>query len=99
MTDTLGADAFLKRFPDWQLAEGDDRDAVSRGFRFPDFKTSWAFMSGAALKAEQMDHHPEWFNVYGKVDVVLTTHDAGGVTEKDAELADFMDSLASKLNS
>lgn len=97
MTDKIGADAFLARFPDWQRAADDDRDAVSRGFRFPDFKTSWAFMSAAALKAEQMDHHPEWFNVYGTVDVVLTTHDAGGVTELDATLADYMDALAAKL--
>lgn len=96
MTDTIGADAFLASRPDWSKADG-ERDAVQRNYRFQDFKTAFAFMSGTALKAEQMDHHPEWFNVYSKVEVTLTTHDAGGVTEKDSELADFMDDLAKRL--
>lgn len=96
MADNLGADAFIAARPEWARAD-EDREAVFRRFKFADFKTAWAFMSACALKAEQMDHHPEWFNVYSKVDVVLTTHDAGGVTEKDAELADFMESVASKL--
>ena len=96
MADTLGAEAFLAARPEWARAD-DAREAVSRRFKFADFKTAWAFMSACALKAEQMDHHPEWFNVYSTVDVVLTTHDAGGVTEKDAELADFMEGLAGKL--
>lgn len=96
MSNILGADAFLSSHPAWDRAD-DPREAVARKFRFADFKTAWAFMSATALKAEQMDHHPEWFNVYASVDVVLTTHDAGGVTEKDAELADFMDALAEKL--
>ncbi|MEL6753610.1 MAG: 4a-hydroxytetrahydrobiopterin dehydratase [Pseudomonadota bacterium] len=96
MADILGADAFLKTHPHWQKAD-DERDAVSRSFKFAEFKTAWAFMSGAALKAEQMDHHPEWSNVYASVDVLLTTHDAGGVTQKDADLAAFMDELAARL--
>ena len=96
MSKTIGADSFLTDRPDWSRAEG-DRDAVHRNYRFADFKTAFAFMSASALKAEQMDHHPEWFNVYSKVDVTLTTHDANGVTDKDAELADFMDALAAKL--
>ncbi|MEM1105180.1 MAG: 4a-hydroxytetrahydrobiopterin dehydratase [Pseudomonadota bacterium] len=96
MADLLGADAFLKDHPAWQKAD-DPRDAVARTFKFADFKTAWAFMSGAALKAEQMDHHPEWSNVYAAVSVVLTTHDAGGVTDKDGDLAAFMDELASQL--
>lgn len=96
MADVLGADTFLETRPRWKRAE-EDRDAVSRKFKFADFKTAWAFMSGVALKAEQMDHHPEWSNVYSTVDVLLTTHDAGGVTQKDVELATFMDELASRL--
>ncbi|MEO0466107.1 MAG: 4a-hydroxytetrahydrobiopterin dehydratase [Pseudomonadota bacterium] len=96
MIDRLGAAAFLTQFPAWSAVEG-DREAVERGLKFADFKSAWAFMSAVALKAEQMDHHPEWFNVYGTVDVVLTTHDAGGVTDKDAELADYIDALAAKL--
>ncbi|MCI4643778.1 MAG: 4a-hydroxytetrahydrobiopterin dehydratase [Hyphomonadaceae bacterium] len=96
MAKTLGAGDFLAARPGWARAE-EEREAVAKRFKFADFKTAWAFMSASALKAEQMDHHPEWFNVYSTVDVVLTTHDAGGVTEKDAELADFMDALAEKL--
>lgn len=82
---------------DWSEVSG-DREAVSKCFKFRDFKTAWAFMSACALKAEQMDHHPEWSNVYAKVDVLLTTHDAGGVTAKDRELAEFMDQVASALS-
>ncbi|MEM7766461.1 MAG: 4a-hydroxytetrahydrobiopterin dehydratase [Pseudomonadota bacterium] len=96
MADAIGAAAFLERFTAWHAAD-DGRDAVKRVFKFADFKTAWAFMSAAALKAEQMDHHPEWFNVYGKVEVTLTTHDANGVTERDAALAEFMDRFASSL--
>lgn len=96
MSDTIGAAALTARLTDWSAA-GDGRDAVFRRFQFADFKTAFAFMSASALKAEQMDHHPEWFNVYNKVEVTLTTHDAGGVTAKDAELAEFMDDLARRL--
>lgn len=92
----LGAAAFLDRHKTWSQAEG-EREAVRKVYRFADFKTAFAFMSGAALKAEQMDHHPEWSNVYNTVDVTLTTHDANGVTDKDAELAAFMDDLAGRL--
>ena len=81
---------------DWK-ATSDKRDAIQRVFQFSDFKTAWAFMSACALRAEQMDHHPEWFNVYGKVDVTLTTHDADGVTALDLDLALYMDGLAKTL--
>ncbi|KAF0115842.1 MAG: 4a-hydroxytetrahydrobiopterin dehydratase [Hyphomonadaceae bacterium] len=64
-----------------------------REFRFPDFSEAFTFMTRAALKAQIMDHHPEWFNVYDKVVVLLTTHDADGVTALDVELAQYMDSL------
>lgn len=96
MADKIGADAALKALKGWSRV-GDARDAIVRSYRFADFKTAFAFMSGAALKAEQMDHHPEWFNVYNRVDVTLMTHDADGVTQKDLELAGFMDHLAARL--
>ncbi|MEM0987018.1 MAG: 4a-hydroxytetrahydrobiopterin dehydratase [Pseudomonadota bacterium] len=96
MAETIGAAAFVENHPGWAKASG-DRDAVTRTYQFADFKTAWAFMSGAALKAEQMDHHPEWFNVYAKVHVTLTTHDAGGVTTLDDALATHMDTLAAAL--
>jgi len=85
--------AALAQLPDW--APGTDRDSIRRVFQFRDFNEAWGFMSRVALKAERMDHHPEWFNVYNRVDVTLTTHDAGGLTAKDVELARFMDAAAS----
>jgi len=66
---------------------------ISKTFEFKDFKEAFGFMTQVALKAEQMNHHPEWFNVYNKVKIELTTHDAGGVTEKDHELSKFIDSI------
>ncbi len=73
----------------WREVEG--RDAIAKTFRFKSFNQAWGFMSRVALKAERMNHHPEWFNVYNKVEVTLATHDAGGLTELDIELARFMD--------
>lgn len=70
------------------------RDAITRSFRFADFNQAWGFMTRVALAAEKADHHPEWFNVYNKVDIVLSTHDAGGVSAKDVALARFIDSIA-----
>jgi 4a-hydroxytetrahydrobiopterin dehydratase len=84
--------AALKRLPDWKLA--DNREAITRKFQFVDFDAAFSFMTRAALKAAAMDHHPEWFNVYNKVDVTLATHDASGVTAKDIELATAMDGYA-----
>ena len=75
-------------------SEVDGRDAIRKTFQFKTFNQAFGFMTRAALKAEQMDHHPEWFNVYNRVDVTLATHDAGGVTEKDVALARFMDEAA-----
>lgn len=75
-------------------AELPDRDAIAKSYKFADFNAAFAFMARVALKAEKMDHHPEWFNVYNKVDVVLSTHDASGLTKRDIELAKFMDSVA-----
>src|SRR5262245_37994954 len=80
----------LAVLPGWTLREG----KLHREFTFPDFVRAFAFMSGAALRAEAMGHHPEWFNVYNKVVVDLTTHDAGGITGADLELAEHMQRLA-----
>jgi 4a-hydroxytetrahydrobiopterin dehydratase len=85
--------AALKRLPDWSLAK--DREAIQRRFTFIDFDAAFAFMTRTALLAAKMDHHPEWANVYNKVDVTLATHDAGGVTQKDIDLAMSMDGYAS----
>ncbi len=76
----------------WSMAEG--RNAIAKTFRFGDFNAAFGFMSRAALLAERMDHHPEWFNVYNRVDVVLSTHEAGGVTERDVRLAAFLNRIA-----
>ena len=70
------------------------RDAISRRSEFADFSEAFAFMARASLLAEQMDHHPEWYNIYNRVEVTLATHDAGGVTQKDIDLAAFMDRVA-----
>ena len=78
--------------PNWTLVLG--RDAIARNFRFADFSAAWGFMARVALLAEKLDHHPEWSNVYNRVDVVLTTHDAGGLSARDVALARAMDLLA-----
>ena len=82
----------LSKLSGWSEVAG--RDAISRKFVFKDFNAAFGFMTRAALIAEKMDHHPEWFNVYKTVDVTLSTHDAGGVTELDIKLATEMDRLA-----
>ncbi len=76
-------------------SEAEDRDAIRKTFRFADFNAAFAFMARVAMMAEKTDHHPEWFNVYDRVEVTLSTHDAGGVTERDIRLARFMDAAAS----
>ena len=91
LNDSERAEA-LARLDGWAFAA--DRDALGKSFRFADFNAAFGFMTRAALAAERLNHHPEWFNVYNRVDVTLTTHDAGGVTAKDIELAGFMDSAA-----
>lgn len=90
--DISARDAAISNLKDWELVEG--REAIARTFEFADFNAAFGFMSRAALKAEAMNHHPEWFNVWNKVDVTLSTHDAGGLTALDMELAAFMDGLA-----
>jgi len=83
----------LSRLAGWSEASG--RDAITKKFVFKDFNQAFGFMTRAALVAEKMDHHPEWFNVYKTVEVTLSTHDAGGLTELDIKLAETMDRLAS----
>ncbi|MEL6360663.1 MAG: 4a-hydroxytetrahydrobiopterin dehydratase [Pseudomonadota bacterium] len=77
--------AFFADVPGWEAVSG--RDAVQKSFKFADFNEAWGFMSRVALAAEKADHHPEWFNVYNRVDITLTTHDAGGLSQKDVDLA------------
>lgn len=87
-------DAALARLKGWSKVRG--RAAIRRSLRFKDFNEAFAFMSRVALMAEKMDHHPEWFNVYNRVEVTLATHDAGGVTERDIALARFIDRIAGR---
>ena len=80
----------------WSVVEG-DRDAIHKKYEFKDFLESWSFMSRVALAAEKMDHHPEWFNVYNRVEVTLTTHDCSGLSQNDIDLANKMDAFADRL--
>src|SRR5215204_2933427 len=91
LTGQTRSDA-LRKLNGWTEVSG--RDAITRKFVFKDFNQAFGFMTRAALVAEKMDHHPEWFNVYKTVDVTLATHDAGGVTELDVKLAETMNALA-----
>jgi 4a-hydroxytetrahydrobiopterin dehydratase len=77
--------------PAWRLVDG--RDAIARDFRFKDFSEAWAFMSRVALLAEKQDHHPEWANVWNRVEIVLSTHDAQGLSKRDVALAQAIDAL------
>ncbi|MBN9673403.1 4a-hydroxytetrahydrobiopterin dehydratase [Roseibium aggregatum] len=86
--------AGLKALPDWHLRE--DREAISKTFRFRDFREAFAFMTQVALTAEKMNHHPEWSNVYRTVDVTLSTHDVGGLSELDLTLAAEIDRIAGR---
>ena len=91
----IGADAALNQLTGWTSAEG--RDAITKTFIFKDFNAAFGFMTRAALAAEKLDHHPEWFNVYNRVEVLLATHDADGVTELDVTLATIMDEVVAAL--
>ena len=92
--DDTAREALGTTLPEWKLVEG--RDAIERRFAFDDFVTAWGFMTRVALLAEKHDHHPEWRNVYKTVEVVLSTHDAGGLTSRDIELAKAMNVIAGK---
>jgi len=84
--------AALAGLDGWVLVEG--RDAIQKTFKFKDFSQAFGFMARVALVAEKMDHHPEWRNVWSTVEVVLSTHDAGGLTQRDVDLAKAMDAIA-----
>ncbi len=84
-------DAALKELARWQALK--DRDAIQRSFKFRNFSEAWGFMARVALLAESQDHHPEWFNVYNRVDITLSTHDCGGLSARDVKLAKAIDGL------
>jgi 4a-hydroxytetrahydrobiopterin dehydratase len=86
--------AGLAKLQGWHDAP--ERDAIVKSFKFADFNAAFAFMTRVALQAEKMDHHPEWSNVYNQVEITLTTHDAGGLSDKDIALAAFIDKTAGK---
>ncbi len=88
----IGAAAALAQLSGWSAAEG--RDAIVKTFKFKDFNAAFGWMTRVALAAEKLDHHPEWSNVYNRVEVLLATHDADGVTELDVALAKAMDEAA-----
>jgi 4a-hydroxytetrahydrobiopterin dehydratase len=85
----------LSTLPGWAIVDG----KLHREYRFPDFTHAFGFMAAAATAIEKLDHHPEWFNVYGRVTVDLWTHDSGGITAKDTKLAGILEELAKKLSS
>ncbi len=92
MVEKLGIDArakLVEELPGWSM-EGEH---LKRSFSFQDFSAAFAFMTRVALLAEQQDHHPEWFNVWNRVDIALTTHDAGGLSARDVKLAKAIDAL------
>lgn len=90
--DAEARKALPTRLPGWRLV--DRRDAIARTFTFKDFNAAFGFMTRVALAAERMNHHPEWLNVWNRVEVTLSTHDAGGLTERDLKLAETMDRIA-----
>ena len=90
LSETERAEA-LDGLPDWDYDEG--RDAIRRQVVFTDFAEAFGFMAQVAILAERADHHPEWSNVWNRVDILLTTHDAGGLSERDVELAQAIDAI------
>jgi 4a-hydroxytetrahydrobiopterin dehydratase len=89
--DPAARAAALASLAGWRELDG--RDAIHRRFQFADFNAAWGFMSRVALKADAMDHHPEWSNVYATVEITLSTHDCGGLSKRDVALARFIDSI------
>ncbi len=98
MVEPLSADErrkFFADFPGWSPVEG--RDAAIKRFEFDDFNAAFGFMTRIAIAADKADHHPEWANVYNRVDITLTTHDAGGLSARDRALADFIEKAAASM--
>jgi 4a-hydroxytetrahydrobiopterin dehydratase len=89
--DAAGRAALAKDLPHWSMVDG--RDAITRSVSFADFSAAWGFMARVALLAEKHDHHPEWSNVWNRVEITLTTHDAGGLSARDVALAKGIDAL------
>lgn len=96
MTNRIDPAEALKSLPLWRVDEG-EREAIARSLTFADFNAAFGFMTRVALLADKVDHHPEWSNVYNRVSVLLTTHDAGGVTQRDIDMARFIDEAAAAL--
>ena len=95
MLQRLDRTDVLRQLPLWKAAEG--REAITRSIVFGTFNEAFGFMTRIALAAERLDHHPEWFNVYNRVEIVLTTHDASGLTDRDVVLATLIDQAADAL--
>ncbi len=91
----LSLNEVLSKLNSWELTK-DGREAVVKEFKFSDFNNAFSFMTSIALKSEEVGHHPEWFNVYNKVKIILTTHDVGGLSEKDVMLGQFIDNQYEK---
>ena len=89
VNESQDIESFLSKNNGWSRVEG--RSAIKKTYEFKNFNAAFGFMTRVAMVAEQMNHHPEWFNVYNRIDVTLSTHDAGGVTERDFKLAEKMD--------
>ena len=96
MTNRIDPAEALKGLPLWRVDEG-EREAIARSLTFADFNAAFGFMTRVALLADKVDHHPEWSNVYNRVSILLTTHDAGGVTQRDIDMARFVDEAAAAL--
>lgn len=96
MADRIDVTEALKGLPLW-AEHPDDRPAISRKLTFADFNAAFGFMTRVALLADKIDHHPEWSNVYNRVEVLLTTHDANGVTQNDVDMARFIDEAAAAM--
>jgi 4a-hydroxytetrahydrobiopterin dehydratase len=86
--------AALARLPGWSRVDG--RSAIAKRFQFADFNAAWGFMCRVALAAEKQNHHPEWFNVWNRVEITLSTHDAGGLSARDVKLAEAIEQIAAR---
>ncbi|VAV98898.1 Pterin-4-alpha-carbinolamine dehydratase [hydrothermal vent metagenome] len=96
MVEKIGAKAALAQLDGWSASA--KRDAISKTFLFADFNQAFGFMTQVALLAEKTDHHPEWFNVYNRIEVLLSTHDVDGVSERDIVMAKFMDTIKKEVS-